>query len=71
LQELSNPVLFGHYTEMRFAFFLSVGFATMTVINPPERKLAKHTSVHCVNATLKRLKYLIHVFASNFNLNIV
>ena len=33
-------------TEMRFSSFLSGGF-TMAVINPPERKLAKRTSVHC------------------------
>ena len=32
-------------TEVRFASFLSSGFTT--VINPPERKLAKHTSVQC------------------------
>ena len=30
---------------MRFASFLSGGFTAMTVINPPERKLAKRTSV--------------------------
>jgi hypothetical protein len=30
-----------------FASFLSGGFTTMAVINPPERKLAKRTSVHC------------------------
>ena len=33
-------------TEVRFASFLSGGFTTMPVINPPERKLAKRTSVH-------------------------
>ena len=32
-------------TEVRFASFLSGGFTTMAVINPPERKLAKCTSV--------------------------
>ena len=32
-------------TEVLFASFLSGGFTTMAVINPPERKLAKHTSV--------------------------
>ena len=32
-------------TEVRFASFLSGGFATIAVINPPERKLAKCTSV--------------------------
>ena len=29
-----------------FAIFLSGGFTTMTVKDSPERKLAKHTSVH-------------------------
>jgi hypothetical protein len=33
------------FTEMRFAFFLSGGFITAKVVNPPERKLAKRTSV--------------------------
>ena len=32
-------------TEVRFASFLSGGFITDIVVNPPERKLAKHTSV--------------------------
>ena len=32
-------------TEMRFASFLSGGFITAIVVNPPERKLAKRTSV--------------------------
>ena len=31
---------------MRFASFLSGGFITAIVVNPPERKLAKRTSVH-------------------------
>ena len=30
---------------MRFASFLSGEFTTMAVINPPERKLTKRTSV--------------------------
>jgi hypothetical protein len=33
--------------QVCFASFLSGGFTTMTVINTPEKKLAKHTSVHC------------------------
>ena len=32
-------------TEVRFASFLSGEFTNMAVINPPERKLAKCTSV--------------------------
>ena len=36
-----------HYlrTEVRFASFLSGEFITVIVVNPPERKLAKCTSV--------------------------
>ena len=34
-------------TEVRFASFLSGGLITAIVKNPPERKLAKRTSVHC------------------------
>ena len=34
-------------TEVRFASFLSDGFITAIVVNPPERKLAKRTSVYC------------------------
>ena len=33
-------------TEVRFASLLSGGFTTMAVMNPPESKLAKRTSVH-------------------------
>ena len=36
---------FDHCTEVRFSSFFSGGFTTITVINPPERKLAKRTSV--------------------------
>ena len=38
-----------------FASFLSGGFITAIVVNPPESKLAKRTSVHWVAATLKGL----------------
>ena len=34
-----------HCTEVRFANFLSSGFITPIVVNPPERKLANCTSV--------------------------
>ena len=36
-----------HCTEVRFSTLLFGGFTIMAVINPPERKLAKRTSVHC------------------------
>ena len=32
-------------TEVRFASFLSGGFTTMAVMNPPKKKLEKRTSV--------------------------
>ena len=35
-------------TEVRFASFLSGGFITAIVVNPLERKLAKRTSVQCL-----------------------
>ena len=35
------------FTEVRFAIFLPGGFTTMAVMNPPEKKLEKRTSVHC------------------------
>ena len=34
-------------TEVRFASLLSGGFITAILVNPPESKLAKRTSVHC------------------------
>ena len=34
-------------TEVRFASFLTGGFTTMAVLNPPERKLSKRTSMQC------------------------
>jgi hypothetical protein len=37
-------------TKVRFSSFLSGGFNTIAVINPPESKLAKRTSVHCANS---------------------
>ena len=40
---MSLPV----HTEVRFANFLSGGFTTMAVMNPPEKKLKKRTSVQC------------------------
>ena len=38
-----------HCTEVRFATFISGGFTTMAVINPLVRKLAKRTSVQCLD----------------------
>ena len=35
-----------HCTEVRFASFLSGGFITAILVNPPKMKQAKRTSVH-------------------------
>ena len=39
-------------TDVRFASFFSGGFITAIVVNPPERKLAKRTSVQWVQDEL-------------------
>ena len=39
-----------HCTEARFASFLSSGYINVIVVNPPEKKLAKCSSVHCAIA---------------------
>ena len=64
-------------TEVSFASSLSGGFITAIAVNPPERKLAKHTSAHCgvlacqkcTMAALEALLFLIgsNEFASIFN----
>ena len=41
-----------HLTEVRFACFLSGGFTNMAVMNPPEKKLEKRTSVPCSTTTI-------------------
>jgi hypothetical protein len=38
-------LIIGHCTEVHFASLLSSGFTIMAVINPPESKLAKRTSM--------------------------
>ena len=47
-------------TEVCFASFLSGGFITTIVVNPPERKLAERTSVQLVaDLVLGHIKLLI------------
>ena len=47
-QSLNQNIKVVH-TEVRFASFLSGGFITAIVVNQPERKLAKCTSVEWLN----------------------
>ena len=57
-------LLFGDSTatEVRFAGFLSGGFITAMLVNPPERKLAKHTSVQCIKCN----EVLISIIHTHF-----
>ena len=43
---------------MRFASLFSGGFITAIVLNLPERRLAKRTSVHCTSLASEQYKQL-------------
>ena len=61
-----------HCTEVRFFSFFSGGFITATVVNPPERKLAKHTSVHFVrDLTLARPRVILKLSMAGSGLPVV
>ena len=47
LQKVVQIPSSGHCTEVQFVNLLSGRFITVIVLNPPERQLAKHFSVHC------------------------
>ena len=42
-------------TEVRFASFFSGGFITAIAVNPPERRLAKRTSMQCAETLIFHL----------------
>ena len=44
------------HREVRFAIFLAGGFITTIVVNPPERKLAKRTSVQWVEEKIANMR---------------
>ena len=46
-------------TEVLFASILSGGFTNMTVINPPEKKLAKRTSVQWSKSGFRRHVWVV------------
>ena len=48
-----------HCTEVHFASLFSGGFTTMAVINPPEKKLAKRTSVRCLKTAHSFIIYFL------------
>ena len=54
-----DGMIFNQSSAQRFVFvsFLSGGFTTMAVINLPESKLAKRTSVQCLKKLKKKLCY--------------
>ena len=50
-------------TDVRFASFLSGGFTNMAVINPPERKLSKSTSLQwCDGKKVDVLGFRVKLF---------
>ena len=49
-------VLHNKCTEVCLASFFSGEFITAIVLNPPERKLAKRTSVRCANSLSQLLR---------------
>ena len=49
---------FPHCTKVRFASFQSGGFITVTIVNPPKRKLAKRTSVHCPKDPKLQIRFM-------------
>ena len=54
---------------MRFASFFSGGFTTMAVMNTPEKKLQKRTSVHPIHCTnyCPECQILSHILMWNIN----
>ena len=55
LQSTQTPKQTAQCTEVRFASFLSGGFITAIVVNPPERKLAKRTYVQWAVSKLQNI----------------
>ena len=51
---------------MGFASFLSGGFITVIVVNPPEKKLAKCTSVHCLTLNFERCQIFMYRYLIKF-----
>ena len=51
----------------RFASFLPGGFTTIAVINPLEKKLVKHTSVHCAAYSAWQFQSAVHCIIKGAN----
>ena len=60
----SSLIDLNQYTEVRFASLLSGGFTTMAVINPPEKKLEKRTSLQWATQT-KQLGIKLLILTKN------
>ena len=54
-------IIYPHCTEVRFASFLTAEFITAMVVDQPERKLSKCTSVQWMNSQKKKCFHLITV----------
>ena len=62
-------LLLQHCTEVRFASLLSGGFITAIAVNPPERRLAKGTSVDCVKTKAANSENKYCISANSFREN--
>ena len=47
INNIISQINFDQCTEVHFSSFFSGGFITAIIVNPPERKLAKRTSLQC------------------------
>ena len=56
-------------TKVRFASFLSSGFTTMAVINPPEKKMAKRTSLQPIELPEIMAVKSRHFFSEPINMD--
>ena len=56
---LGTVVYSAHYTEVRFASFLSGGFTTMAVINPLKRNLEYLIVLACVKIIITHQNFVV------------
>ena len=73
LQKRFQPTALHQCTEVCFASFLSGGFTTKEVINPPESELAKRTSVQWLHRGYfaRRIEIRLVIFRLFFYRNLL
>ena len=67
---VSMQFLWSVHTEVRFASFFSGRFITAIIVNPPERRLAKRTSVQwSISFILKRIYHFLLAWSNIYHGN--